>query len=357
MSAVRLGLIARADHRGLAIQTAGMHRALQPLKTMIIDCPSAKPLPLHLDQFPGDGVTVVKGWPTERDFRPFLDGLDVVYTAECDYTRDGLLYSLADQMGVKTALHVNYEFLPHVRNPSLPRPSLFAAPSMWHYDDIPDPKKYLPVPIETDRFPERPHRAQAKTFLHIVGRPAIHDRNGSTDLLDALQHVRSDVKVRITCQDPQYIPKLLPGRRIPSNVELVIESGDVLNHWELYADADVLVMPRRFGGLCLPANEALGAGLPVAMPNISPNNSWLPSEWLVPAVRSGDFMAHNRIDLHETDPVALAAKIDKFAGDPEFYVASADTARRMAKELSWDQMRPMYEQVFADLCRKARTGA
>ena len=82
---MRLGLIARADHRGLAIQTAGFHRAMQPVKTMIVDCPSAKPLPLHLEQYPGEGVSVVKGLPTAEDFRSWLDGLDVVYTAETGY--------------------------------------------------------------------------------------------------------------------------------------------------------------------------------------------------------------------------------------------------------------------------------
>lgn len=347
---MRLGLIARACNRGLGIQTHSAYRALSPAQTLVIDCPSANPLPLHFDRFPD--AKIVHGWPTERDFRPFLEDVDVVYTAECDYTRDGSLYSLAERMRVKTVLHLNWEFFDHARNPNLPRPSLFAAPSMWHYDEIPTPKLFLPVPIETDRFRgmQRPAKPTATHFAHIVGRPAVHDRNGTTDLLAALPYVRSRVTVTIRCQDPAYVPSLLHARTVPSNVELVVVSADIPNYWDAYRGADVLVMPRRFGGLCLPCNEALGAGAPVIMPNISPNE-WLPADWLVPATKTGSFMAKTRIDVHTTDPRALAAKIDQFATDSAFYTTGETIARDLGERNSWEALLPEYQRVFASLCR------
>lgn len=337
---MRLGLIARADHRGLAIQTAGVHRALRPTKTMIVDCPSAQPLPLHLEQFPGAGVTVIKGLPTAQDFRTWLQGLDAVYTAETSYNK--ALWSEAERQGVKTVLHANYEFLDHSD-----RPTLWAAPSMWHYDDFPDPKRYLPVPIETDRFPAVTRSGAGKHFLHIVGRPAVHDRNGTPDLLDALQYVRSATTVTIRCQDPTYVPRLLQGRRIPGHIGLIVDGHDTTDYWDNYT-GDVLVMPRRFGGLCLPAQEALGAGMPVIMPAISPNE-WLDPDWLVPAENVGAFRAKTRVDLYSVDPKALAAKIDQFATDPEFYAKAAGIARDLAESMSWKSLLPVYEKVFAEL--------
>lgn len=344
---MKLGLIARADNRGLGVQLWEAYRHLSPAKTMVIDCPSKAPLPLHLERFPG--ATVVHGFPTAADCREFLTDLDVVYTAETPYNPE--LFSEAALMGVKTVLHFNFEFLAHLQNPSLPAPTLFAAPSMWRYQDVPFTNKtFLPVPIACDRFADvwRPSTPTAHQFLHIVGRPAVGDRNGTADLLGALPYVRSPITMTIRCQDPAYVPSLLNMRGVPANVELVIVSADIPNYWDAYTGADVLVMPRRFGGLCLPVNEALGAGMPVIMPAIEPNH-WLPADWLVPATKSGSFMAKTRIDLHTTDPRALAERIDRFATDRAFYAESQTIATDLAKRNSWEALLPEYQRVFASL--------
>lgn len=335
---MRLGLIARGDSRGLGIQTKAVFDNLHPDRTMVIDCPSANPLPIRRDWYPG--ATWIKGLPTAMDFRRWLTGLDVVYTAETGYSR--ALWDEAERAGVKTVLHVNPEFL-DVQD----KPSLWAAPSMWRYDELPETKTLLPVPITP--FPERPARHKAGRFLHVIGRPAIHDRNGTRQLLEALRYVGSPINVTITCQDPGYVSSLMSGIRIPDHVELTVNTGDVKDNRDLYGGQDVLVLPRRFGGLCLPAQEAIGAGMPVIMPAISPNDSWLPAEWLVPATRVGGFMAKTRVDLYTTDIRQLAARIDRFATDREFYATAADRAQAIAKELSWDNQLPAYEQVFADL--------
>lgn len=337
---MRIGLIARADSRGLGVQCKGFHDALHPDATMVVDCPSVNPLPLRRDWYPK--ATWIRGLPSASDFRKWLDGLSVVYTAETGYGQ--ALWPEAERARVKTILHANYEFLD--RND---RPTIWAVPSMWHFDEFPEPRQFLPVPIALDRFPDLQRPATATNFCHVIGRPAVHDRNGTRDLLAALPYVRSRVTVTIRCQDPAYVPSLLHARSIPANVELVIHSADIPNYWDLYAGQDVLVMPRRFGGLCLPVNEALGAGMPVIMPNISPNNTWLPADWLVPATKTGQFTAKTCIDIHATDPQALAAKIDQFATDRTFYAEAQTTARDLAKRNSWDALLPEYQRVLASL--------
>jgi glycosyltransferase involved in cell wall biosynthesis len=334
---VKLGLIARADNRGLGQQTWELHRHLNPAKTLVVNCPSAKPLPLRLERFPD--ATVVDRFPTAQDFRDWLPGLDVVLTCETPY---GPLYQEADRLGVKTVNQFNFEFLERTG----PTATLYAAPSMWHYDDVPFNKCFLPVPIATDRFTMN-QADEAKRFLHIVGRPAIHDRNGTKDLIAALRYVQSPITLTIRCQEPGYVENMI--HNVPSHVAVNVRSGDVENYWDNYLNQDVLIMPRRFGGLCLPANEALGAGMPVIMPNIEPNNLWLPDEWLVPANQSASFMAKTRIDLHETQPQALAGKIDEFT-NPTFYTAARKNAQALAQRLSWDTLKPEYDKVFTNLC-------
>jgi len=329
---VRLGLIARADNRGLGQQTWEYHRHLKPAKTMVVDCPSAQPLPLRLERYPD--ATVVRGLPTRQNLREFLRDIDVVLTAECAYNDE--LYPMADQAGVKTVLALNYEFMD-----TRVKPTLWLAPSLWHYGDIPAPKRFLPVPVDTDRFTPQPAHDGPRRFLHIVGRPAVHDRNGTQDLFQALRHVTADIELTVKCQQPGYVTRL--AQHIPPNVKLRIDEGDVPNYWDNYS-GDVLIMPRRFGGLCLPVNEALAAGMPVIMPNISPNE-WLPAEWLVDAGWCATFRAKQRVDIYSANHHALAAKIDQFT-DTTFYTAAKVKAADLTKGLSWHTLLPEYQKVL-----------
>lgn len=338
---MRLGLIARADSRGLGIQTKAVHDQLHPARTMVIDCPSANPLPTRKDWYPD--ATWIKGKPDARDFRRWLAGLDVVYTAETSYGKRGPeLWDEAERAGVRTVLHANFEFL----NRS-DRPTVWAAPSLWRFNEFPTGALHLPVPVNLAAFPPRqpeitPH------FLHIVGRPAIHDRNGTLDLLLALRHVTEQITVTVRCQDEHYVPGLINSRQIqtPTNVVLRVESGDVEHHTDLYTDGDILVMPRRFGGLCLPAQEAIAAGMPVLMPDITPNNQWLPKQWLFPANKAGSFVAKQRVDYYRTKPRLLAAKLDEYATTaPSQW---ANDVQRIRQELSWETLRPRYMEVLAN---------
>lgn len=335
-----LGLIARADNRGLGQQTWAVHRNLQPAKTLVVDCFSAQPLPLHLDRFPD--ATIIRGLPNRDQMRQFLDGLTAVYTAETGYGYD--IWDVGRELGVTTVLHVNYEFWDHIDTPTV-----LAAPSLWNFDRYPHGTIHLPVPIETDRLTPSEHPATAKRFLHVVGRPAVHDRNGTLDVLLALQFVTEPIEVTITCQLSGHVGGLINDYsiRIPDNVILNINSGDIDNYWDLYGNVDAALLPRRFGGLCLPANEAIGAGIPVIMPNIDPNNTWLPADWLTPASYAGEFRAKQHITYYRTDPHHLAAKIHQLATDTNFYQQALAQAVTLRDELSWQHWAPRYREVLS----------
>ena len=336
----RVGLIARADNRGLGQQTWAFHRNMAPAKTLVVDCPSQKPLTLHVDRFPG--AQVVKGFPKADHIREFLQDLDVVYTAETGYGQH--LWREAHRMGVSTVLHANYEFYE-----TTDQPTVLVAASEWNLSRYPEGTRYLPVPIELDRLIDEPKPDTATNFLHVVGRPAIHDRNGTLDFLTALQYVQTPITVTITCQEPAYVGGLINthGLRHGSHINRVITSHDLTHYWDLYRGQHALILPRRFGGLCLPANEALGSGMPVIMPNIDPNNTWLPPDWLVKATEAGTFQAKQPVTYYRTDPEALAAKIDQLATDPDFYYGSCKHAQMVAYSLSWPVLKPRYEQCLA----------
>ncbi|AHH20838.1 glycosyltransferase domain-containing protein [Nocardia nova SH22a] len=336
---MRIGLIARADNTGLGVQTYEFAQHMRPARVLVVDISHMKRNTLFPNRYPG--ADIVRGFPTERQFARFLDDVDVVFTAETPY--GPWLYPMAEQRGIPTVQQYNYEFL----DLSTGSPTVLAAPTLWRFEDVEHPNhQHLPVPIATERFPRLGHMPTATRFLHVAGRPAVHDRNGTADLLDALRMVRSPIEVTITCQDRQYVGGLLSSRAMPANVHLTVKTIDVQNYWDLYTGHDVLIMPRRFGGLCLPVNEALGAGMPVIMPDVSPNHTMVPSEWLVPATSGGEFKVRQMVDLHTVDHHALADKIDQFASDHAFFQQSAATALALADVYSWRALKPRYEQLL-----------
>jgi glycosyltransferase involved in cell wall biosynthesis len=347
---VRLGLIARADNSGLGVQTWELFRNLKPIKTLVIDVGHLYNTTDHCNNntFRGryPGALFHNDWsPPLELIAEFLWGLDVVFTCETPYNFD--LYTLAKRKGVKTVLQPNVEFFANLSNPYLPQPDVYAMPTRWRWDEIHFGNKVLlPVPIATDRFTEPQPSAERRNFLHVVGRPAVHDRNGTPDLLAALQHVKTPITVTLKCQDANYLNQLTARTVIPPHVEMVADTGDVENYWDNYTVGDVLIMPRRFGGLCLPVNEALGAGMPVIMTDIDPNNTWLPPEWLVPARKINQFHAMTRVDVYQADPVQLAAKIDLFATDETFYAEAKQQASDLAKQFSWAELKPLYQAAL-----------
>ena len=354
---MRWGLIARADESGLGIQTWEIYRHLNPDKVLVIDLDEMADdrdhCNKHVDLSRYPGALVNEGpTPSPHIIEGFLEGLDLVFTCETFYTYD--LLNRANHRGIKTILQYNYEFLDYLRDPHLPRPTLLAAPSLWNYFRVHFSSKiHLPVPIATEVFTPNPDPpATARRFLHPVGRPATHDRNGTKNLIAALRHVRTPMTIRFSCQRTDTLDALLADAVIPHHVEVIV-AGPAKNYWDNYADVDAVILPRRYGGLCLPANESLGAHLPVLMPNIDPNNRWLPADWLYPATPSGGFEARAHIDVYKSPPVSLARTIDRFATDPDLYKKAKDQARELAGAMSWETLAPQYRRIFSKLVDKA----
>lgn len=337
---MRIGLIARMDNTGLGVQSQEFYNHI-PCKVLAIDSSALGNSPVlkcYPERFPGATIYRMQRGVhiPENVIQAFIKDIDLLFCMETPYNYR--FFSACRERRKKTVLQFNYEFLEYP-NDNLPVPDLFAAPSKWNYDLVPRNKVFLPVPVNVSRF--NPARSE-RTFIHVAGRPAIHDRNGTQTLLKALQHVTENCKVII--RTPQFLNARSPRK----NVTLVIDNNCRSNYWEGYTGG-VLIMPRKYGGLCLPINEALGAEMPVIAPDIAPNNLWLPKDWLTKAEKSIRLQARKPIDVYEPDARALAAKIDEFC-NPEFYDQAGDKARELKAGLSWEKLLPLYHQTFENLC-------
>ena len=204
-----------------------------------------------------------------------------------------------------------------------PQPDAYWYPSSWRLDKCP-PGVLLPVPCESRRFVDQPDPNGPVKFIHVGGKPAMGDRNGSQTVIEAVRRARSPIHFTTYSQGldrPQRLPhwhRFEPG---PSN------------KWEMYESAHVLVLPRRFGGLSLPVIEALACGLAVVMPAISPNNDW-PIYPVTSSVGRKYEMPCGKVVTNDTDLSDLGTTLACLK-NPEVASAHMERSREYVQTNTW----------------------
>lgn len=342
---MRIGLIARGEDRGLGIQTWEFARAMAPERTMLVDMGElARGFPVHHDRYPG--ATVVHydaGQLPEGQVREWLEGLDVVFSAETFY--DWRLCRWAEEAGAATVCQLNPEFLrPVAELPALP--TRWWAPTSWRLDALPVGTEVVPVPVADDRFPfEIPERDGRLRVLHVVGHRAAADRNGTAVVLQAVARARGPMSVLLTTQDAR-----VPLGRPSPGVTVDSRSGGLRDYWRLYEGFDVLLLPRRYGGLCLPVQEAMASGLAVVMSDTEPQRSTWPIRPVRTGLKSIIRTPAGRVPLALVDPRSLARELDHLANNPDDLLREQERALEWAEAHRWSVLRPHYEARLADAC-------
>ena len=334
---MRVGMIARADDRGLGYQTKGFYDHIRPEVTVVIDMtPVTKGnWPQHFDWYPDGVVTPWAGYtaPITKAAHEALLTCDVVYSAETFY--DPHLLARLTAAGVGSVRHVNPELFGH--EPS----STVWYPTQWRIDDLP-PGPVVPVPIDDAHIADSP--AGPGLLLHTGGHRATADRNGTQIVWSVIR--RQPWRWRITSQDG-----LGPvARGLEGKVEMV---GGVEDRWSLYDGCAVLVMPRRYGGLCLPVLEASARGLAVVMPDCPPNMSAFEvvpvkhgaGGWLgVPPTAGG------RIQLAMVAAHDLEDTIRVLMERPELLDQQQQRTLAWAKGQAWSTWLPEYRRLLEVAC-------
>lgn len=323
-----LGMLVRADHRGLATLTGIMARSLQPERVLLVDMGRHSPTACHPEEYPDRWGTVTYDELLAGDFKwaSFLDGLDWVYTAEIPY--DYALFVEARRRGVRTILHVMPELDPYVRNAELPRPDVLALPTGWMAD------RYTTAPVLP--VPSTPFKPKAGGLVVHPGSLAMRDRNGTRPVLNASRRVQWPVVVR-----SQVAPD---GPWFNATVEV----ADLEQGRDLFDEAACVVVPRRYGGLSLVIQEAMSAGLPVLIPEADPYASVVPAEARIRCVEGRGLVAKGgTIRTWDCAPRDVAATIDRVMADDGLRAELAKASRRWARANVWDKIRPAWDAVLA----------
>jgi hypothetical protein len=309
---MRIGIIARCDDTGLGNQTRELVKMLNPDKIMLINSRFFNQNKQHFDWYDGYNYTAtLKGFPTTAEIANFITDVDVVISCETFYSPRFI--DIARSRGVKTILQYNYEFFGNLVHTEWSLPDVLVAPSLWNMDKIVErfgdkcKVVYLPPPTNHENFKNAKESNMSKShnrILHIGGKAAVKDRNGTNSVIEMLKYSEGDYEVVIKTQTDLGIRN--------TNERLTIQTNTTMKPEDLYSGYDAMVLPRRYAGLCLPMNEALLSGLPVFMPRISPNNAILPDKWTVEANKIDEFKAKAVIDVYNIDAKALAKTLDEY---------------------------------------------
>jgi glycosyltransferase involved in cell wall biosynthesis len=131
-------------------------------------------------------------------------------------------------------------------------------------------------------------------------------------------------------------------------VDLVGPPGRMVDdYWQRDPGYALSLIPRRYGGLCLPALEAMSAGTPVVMPDCSPNQDWptIP----VAAVSSGKLrMKGGSVPIHDVTPQNLARTVKPWLADPERLEAKRSEVRQWAEANSWEVLESIWQEALED---------
>lgn len=333
---MKLGLIARSEQRGLGNLSFDFHRNLHPDKTLVV-IPSGVArhgLKSDLSWYPGAAVAKFDGHLNEAVCREWLDGLDVVLGLETFY--DWRFCSWARDAHVATVVLAMPEWW---RPQWADEPTEVWAPTSWRLDLLPPTARVSPVPIIPRPQAERadgPFR-----WLHVAGAQTHADRNGTNAVLEAARHLTVEQRVVVRSQSP--------GLRALS-LNVAINEQSLPDRWDLYSNADALVMPRRYAGLCLPVLEAFACGLPVVMTDISPQNSDWPVQTVTTTPGTPLNVFARKVATGDADPRALAGQMDRWASRPALVDGWREMVARYTEANAWPVRAP---QILGELERVA----
>jgi glycosyltransferase involved in cell wall biosynthesis len=323
---VKLGMVVRDDQGGLGNLTREAWSRLKPQVTCVVQARPCRGEP-NPEYFQRDWTrTFNVSNPIEnQQWRVMASEADVWWTAETWYCPQA--ERILANAGRKTVLYA--------------MPELFG---MSHADEVWNPTNYLTDRNRLGDVVEWPVtlpgswkcRTSVRRVLHVSG-GAQYDRNGTETFLEALRLVTRPCEVVLHQPDlanrtSNTVLKSLKG----GPFTLRVNPDYVRNLKSLLDWADVLVLPRRYAGLCLPAYEAFASGCLVVMPDVAPQDGWpiVP----VPAYRDGwGAMKGGRVPMWETDVEALAGTIDMLLGaETPAVVGASRKGREWAEAMSWE---------------------
>lgn len=325
---VTVGAIGYDTHQGLGHLMKSFYDNYVVDKVLVIPHPNYPRHPHFYDR--EDRFTL-------RESARFYSSVDVLLLFENAWNQWG---SIADfqRRGGKVVLMPMYEWTPY---PVPVKPDIMLCPSLLDVDVYHDQYNchYLPVPVEAT-FKQR---TRAHVWVHNAGHGGHDYREGTPEILEAMKHVRSDIRLIVRCQPQEKRMSQLLRRYsyLPKEDRRVTIIGEEVPSEQLWEQGDVMIAPQKYNGLSLPLQEAFASGLVVMTTDRYPANVWLPHDPLIP-YRDERQCKLGGVPFNSCviDPKDIAKKIDEFYGKDISQLSAKGCMYNV--DHSWEVLRPKY---------------
>lgn len=258
-----------------------------------------------------------------------LEKCDVILFFETPF--NWKLIPKARELGKKTVLMPMYEC---TRNPLPYIPDLLLNNSDLEQQWYPDGIRVV-TPVDS----KWKLRTIAKVFVHNAGNGGLGGRNGTRELLDAMQYVESPIKLIVRSQMPI---KQINDPRIEYRI------GSV-SHDSLYDEGDIFIFPEKFNGCSMPIQEAFASGMPV-MCGAREVMKWLPNELLIPVEGYNKERISVEFDSAIINPKDIAKQIDNWYNKDITQYSLMGKA--WGEENNWKVWAKRYREILEKLCNQ-----
>lgn len=187
----------------------------------------------------------------------------------------------------------------------------------------------LQVPVDLERLPFQ-ERRKAERFVTVYGHGGPGDRRAILQIMEAWRMMGSEAPpLVVRSQKPV---KELEGAKLPDHV--TVHVGNLGKASDLYAQADVAILPSKYEGVGLSLIEAQACGLPTITTDMEPMKSIAPEYLVGGEVGEIEVMEGHRVATCTPHPIALAGRVKDIL-HMDISEASRRARYRVQERYSW----------------------
>jgi len=327
-----IAIIVRIDNRGLSRQTLSLANHLGITRRLAITgLPGSPDDPSHLTPHTFE---IPRSRMNDRALvSKALDQVSSLVTCETFYSDE--IIRQAKAKDIELILIPNREFLHPDEMEAAAKiiwPSDWMLPQRWQ-----DRSQVLPFPVDRAEFPPATFEG-IEYLVHSAGHGTQGDRHSTLATLEAAR--KAQVKLAVH----SVTKKGLHG----SSAGVALVDGFLSHPRDIYSLGEALVIPRRWGGLSLPIQEAASLSMPLIMMSTDPYAIHTPSDlWVAPASYAPiKGILATDLSVATADTHDLARAMHTLVHDPLLASQASEMSDALAQSISWEALGEKWRQAL-----------